>query len=92
VLDDSHAIVGDSMEEQNRGAVGMRGADSPAVKEPVIRRADVKRFAVYADLPERGISLLDKVGRERAAGRMKETRSHEPAKNYGDKRRREEQN
>jgi hypothetical protein len=62
VFEDPDAIVRDSVEEQNPGAIWMCRANFPTVKKHAIGRSDVERFAPNTELAEGDVGLLDEVG------------------------------
>ena len=92
LTDDSDAIVGDAVEDEDPVAVGILGADFPSTKRRSIRGFHVEVFAGCAGGGEGGVGFADKIGRQLAADGMKEGRSSEPSGNGGQERREEQQN
>ena len=92
LLEHTHTIVGDAVEEEHPGAVGMCGANLPATQQNAIRSANVERFTQRSNLCEGSIGLLDEIGRERAADGMQKRRSDEPANHHSNDGRGEKQN
>jgi len=76
---DAEAVVGDSVEEEDPVAVGMIGADDPAVKQDAVGSADVEVFAVAAAVGEAGVGFADEVWSELAADGMEEAGGDQPA-------------
>jgi len=50
------------MEEEDPVAIGVIGADYPAVEEDAVGGADVEVFAMAAALREGGVGFADQVG------------------------------
>jgi hypothetical protein len=87
VLGDTDAIVGNTVKQQDPGAVGLRRTNFPAVEEDAVGRADCEVFAARVSLLERDVGFVDEVGGERAANWMKIGWGDEPASDSGKKRR-----
>jgi hypothetical protein len=62
VFEGPHAIVRDSVEEHNPGAIWVCRANFPTAKKHAVGRSDAERFAPSAELAERNVSLLNEVG------------------------------
>ncbi len=90
LADHADAVVGDAVEEEDPVAVGMVGADDPAVEEDAVGSADVEVFAVAAAVREGGVGFADKVGSEFAPDGMEEAWGYQPASDACQDRRQEE--
>ena len=87
MLEHAHSIISDAVEEQYPGAIGLRGANFPAMKKNSVGSAYVEGLAMRADRGKADVRLLHEVGREGANNGMKKGRGDEPSEDRGDKRR-----
>ena len=63
VFQNTLAVVGDAVKQLYPRTIRLRGSHFPAAQQNSVPSANVKCFAVNADLREGSIGLLDEVGR-----------------------------
>lgn len=88
---DAHAVIGDTVEDNDPTAVGGFWADLPAAEHEAIGGADIEVFAVGADVGESVVGFADVGGRERFEDRMEEVWRDQPTSHAREERREEEQ-
>jgi len=92
LTDDSDAIVGDAVEDENPAAIGILRPDFPATEKRSIGSLHVEVLAGCADGGEARVGFADEIGREFAANGVEEGRGGEPSGNSRQERREEQQN
>jgi hypothetical protein len=79
LADDSDAVVGDAMKNENPTPVRVFRADFPAAKYRSIGSLHLEILAGRAGDGKRSVSFADEIGREFAADGMEECRTSEPS-------------
>src|SRR5258708_4984759 len=87
LTDDSNAVVGDAVKEEDPTAIGIFRADFPSAEKRSIRSLHVKVLAGCAGGGEGGVSFADEIGRQLAANGVEESGGGDPSGNYGPQRR-----
>ncbi len=81
LIDHADAVIGDAVKRENPVAVGVSGANFPSAQSDAIASGDCEVFEVGAGRLETQIGLMDQVGSEQAALRMKKCGSEKPSTN-----------
>ena len=92
LTDDSNAVVGDAVEEEDPTAVGIFRADFPAAEKRSIRSFHVEVLASSAGGGEARGGFADEIGCQLAADRMEERGGSKPSGHGRQDRREEQQN
>src|SRR5713226_3807258 len=81
LTNDTHAVVGNAVEEEDPVAIGVFRADFPAAEKRSIRRTYVKILASRPSDGEGNVGFADQIRREFAANGMEESRPGKPPGN-----------
>src|SRR5260370_10325008 len=92
LTNDSDAVVGDAVEENDPTAVGVFRTDFPTSEKRSVLCANVEILARRSGEGEGGVGFANEVGSQHAANGMEERWGGEPSRHGRQERRGEEQN